>query len=63
MAEENRWDRSSVDYSSVGEGRRRSWGVLVDLWEDNEVLSLSLSEGLSKGSSGVLGVLQRRGFS
>ena len=58
---ENWLDKSSVNSSSVGEGRWRLWGVLVDLWED--VSTLSSSEWVSERGSGVRVVLQRRGLS
>ena len=59
VATENWLDKSSVSSSSSGERRSRSWGVLVDLWEDD---SSSLSEWVSESGSGVQ-VLQRRGLS
>ena len=59
MATENWFDKSSVRSSSSGERRRRSWGVLVDSWEDD---SSSSSEWVSESGSGVR-VLQRRGLS
>ena len=59
VATENWFDNSSVRSSSSGERRRRSWGVLVDSWEDD---SSSSSEWVSESGSGVR-VLQRRGLS
>ena len=59
VATENWFDKSSVRFSSSGERRWRSWGVLVDSWEDDSSLS---SEWVSESGSGVR-VLQRRGLS
>ena len=61
VAIENWFDKSSVNSSEEEDGRWRSWGVLVDSWEDDS--SSSSSEWVSESGSRVLVVLQKRGLS